>query len=70
MFYKDSASGEPLSVLNPQIYVWSAPSPAYTAFVFASFHGSVLYQSSGICASLTIPTFSGIRIFELSSVSR
>lgn len=70
MFYKDSASGELLSFLNPQIYMWSAPSPAYTGFVFASFHGSVLYQSSSICASLNISTFIGIRIFELSSVSR
>lgn len=66
MFYKDNVSGEPVPFLNLQMCMWSVPSLIYMDFVFALFHGSVLYQTSGIFASLNISTFIGIRIVELT----
>lgn len=64
MFYKDNVSGELVPFLSLQMYMWSAPFLIYVNFIFASFRGSVLYQTSGIFASLNISAFIGI--FELA----
>lgn len=60
MFYKDNVAGELVPFLNLHVCTWSAPFLIYVSFVFASFRGSVLYQTSGIFASLNISAFIGI----------